>query len=86
MTTCKKHSYQYDESKGEVCYFCENGALMESNTLSISELKCTLCHVISLIRGWNATETQWSEWDESVVKEVNELQFKIDKLNEVTFK
>ena len=29
MTTCKKHSYQYDESKSEVCYFCENERINE---------------------------------------------------------
>lgn len=53
--------------------------------LPISELKDLLCDVSQLIVGWNATESEWSKWDEDVKEKVFQLQKKIDGCDSLKF-
>ena len=55
-----------------------NDNVLLADSLPLSELKDLLCEVSQLIAGWNATEAQWSKWDEEVKQKVYELQVKID--------
>ena len=59
---------------------------MLADSLPLSELKDTLCWVSQLIAGWNATEAEWSKWDEEVKQKVYELQLKIDDKKAVNFR
>ena len=54
-------------------------------TLPLSGIKNLLCDVSQLIAGWNATDSEWSDWDEGVRKRVSELQNKIDVYGNVLF-
>jgi len=55
-------------------------------TLSMQELKDILCNTAQLIAGWNATESEWTDWDSQVYKKITDLQIKLDKLSEVNFR
>lgn len=72
------------ELENQVKKLSSNTVLADS--LPLSELKDTLCEVSQLIAGWNATEAQWSKWDEEVKQKVYELQVKIDGKKSVNFR
>lgn len=63
-----------------------DGNTMLADSLPLSELKDLLCEVSQLIAGWNATEAEWSKWDEEVKQKVYQLQLKIDDKKAVNFR
>lgn len=64
--------------------FCAN--LLLADSLPLSELKDLLCSVSQLIQGWNATESEWTEWDKEVQSKVHELQSKIEGKSAANFR
>jgi len=52
----------------------------------ICDLRDTLCKVAQLLDGWHQDGTAWSEWDESVRKDVSRLLLKTDKMLRKIFK
>lgn len=53
--------------------------IASNSDLDIDELKQLLSNVSQLIKGWNATESEWSAWDREVADNVYKMQLKIDK-------
>jgi hypothetical protein len=73
------HGYRVEEKS-------DNANVLLADSLPLSELKDLLCEVSQLIAGWNATEAEWSKWDEEVKQKVYELQLKIDGKQAVNFR
>lgn len=78
---------QYKQHIVEFAFQCSNdGNTILADSLPLSELKDLLCEVSQLIAGWNATEAEWSKWDEEVKQKVYQLQLKIDDKKAVNFR
>lgn len=63
-----------------------DGNAVLADSLPLSELKDLLVEIQQLIAGWNATEKEWSKWDEEVKQKIYQLQLKIDGKKAVNFR
>ena len=85
----KMWEYDFGEQRThtlkELYTYYKNHTQSSLLTLPLSGLKNLLCDVSQLIAGWNATDSEWSDWDEGVRKRVSELQHKIDVYGNVLF-
>ncbi len=85
------HGWEYDYAEQKTHTVDELFNIFKSKKpspflcLPISELSSLLCDVSQLISGWNATESEWSKWDEEVRDKVSQLQQKIEGRRVVKF-